>query len=234
MSTLADHIERHLRAKLARAENGTLETQRGSLARRFNCVPSQISYVLETRFTVDKGFLVESRRGGGGYIRIINLTMGSGRELVERVSRQVGDEIDQQRAFYVIGWLESEGYLTEREAAALRAASARESIPVQLPVRDVIRARVLMAALRAMLGRGDNPPGADGRGATRTTLATHTARTAPMAGSGPEGAARPDPEPHRQETGSGSADPDPARGQASGKTAAAEGSRHKEGLQRGD
>lgn len=157
MSTLADHIERHLKAKLARAENGTLETQRGSLARRFNCVPSQISYVLETRFTVDKGFLVESRRGGGGYIRIINLTTGSGRELVERVGRQVGDEIDQRRAFHIIGWLESEGYLTDREAAALRAASARESIPIKLPMRDIVRARVLMAALRAMLGRAKRP-----------------------------------------------------------------------------
>ena len=53
---------------------GVAELQRKSLADRFSCVPSQINYVIETRFTPEHGYLVESQRGGGGFIRIIRLT----------------------------------------------------------------------------------------------------------------------------------------------------------------
>lgn len=68
MGSLSDLIERYLREQLAKAE--TIEIQRRELARMFRCVPSQINYVLETRFTMQHGYLVHSRRGGGGFIRI--------------------------------------------------------------------------------------------------------------------------------------------------------------------
>ena len=72
MSSLSDLIEQYLREQLARAES--IEIQRRQLARMFRCVPSQINYVLETRFTIHHGYLVHSRRGGGGLSGLPALT----------------------------------------------------------------------------------------------------------------------------------------------------------------
>jgi transcriptional regulator of stress and heat shock response len=71
MSNLADLIEQYLRMVLEQKK--IIELQRRDLAKMFRCVPSQINYVLETRFTPEKGFVVESKRGGGGYIRITQI-----------------------------------------------------------------------------------------------------------------------------------------------------------------
>lgn len=73
MANLADKIERYLKEHLSRTE--ILEVRRAMLAALFDCAPSQINYVLTTRFTPERGYLVESRRGGGGYIRIIRLNI---------------------------------------------------------------------------------------------------------------------------------------------------------------
>lgn len=73
MRNLSDFIEQYLRDKLSEQEQ--IELQRRELAKMFRCVPSQINYVLETRFTFDRGYLVESKRGGGGYIRITQVPL---------------------------------------------------------------------------------------------------------------------------------------------------------------
>ena len=65
----SDMIARFIQAELEEA-NGVLELQRSDLAQRFGCVPSQINYVMSTRFSPERGYIVESRRGGNGYIRI--------------------------------------------------------------------------------------------------------------------------------------------------------------------
>ena len=67
---ISDLIASFLQDSLDTAENGVLEVQRSDLAQRFNCVPSQINYVMSTRFSPERGYIVESRRGGNGYIRI--------------------------------------------------------------------------------------------------------------------------------------------------------------------
>ena len=71
MATLSDSIERYLKGRLSKAVEGVIEIRRSEVAEQFDCVPSQINYVLETRFTPQRGYYVESRRGGGGYIRIM-------------------------------------------------------------------------------------------------------------------------------------------------------------------
>ena len=71
MSQLSDTIERFIMELMA--EDGEAELQRNKLASQFQCAPSQINYVISTRFTSQQGYVVESRRGGGGYIRIIRL-----------------------------------------------------------------------------------------------------------------------------------------------------------------
>src|SRR5665648_399686 len=76
MGNLADRIEVYLKHILEQTSEGYIMLQRSELAGEFSCVPSQINYVLDTRFTVERGYLVESRRGGGGYLRIIRLGLG--------------------------------------------------------------------------------------------------------------------------------------------------------------
>lgn len=74
MRNLADIIENFIISELVRESENTLLVQRNELAERLSCAPSQISYVLSTRFTPEKGFLVESRRGSGGFVRIVRVT----------------------------------------------------------------------------------------------------------------------------------------------------------------
>ena len=73
MSNIADLIEAYILRQLAAQQDGKVELRRTDIADEISCAPSQISYVLSTRFTQDKGFVVESRRGLGGYIRIVQV-----------------------------------------------------------------------------------------------------------------------------------------------------------------
>lgn len=155
MSTRADFIERQLKQMLAQSKGGQLELQRSFLARKFECVPSQISYVLETRFTLERGYQVESKRGSGGYIRIVQVVADSREELVQAVNQRLGDSIDQQRAEDLLAWLYESDVLTRRETQALRAVISRDTLAVDLPLRDLLRARILQRTLPQLLGRGD-------------------------------------------------------------------------------
>ena len=75
MSTLSDLIEEYIRQILDESQEGMLCIRRRDLSGRFSCVPSQINYVIKTRFTLERGYLVESKRGEGGYLRIIRLPL---------------------------------------------------------------------------------------------------------------------------------------------------------------
>lgn len=147
MATLSDAIEAYLRGLLEAAESGTIEVQRADLAERFGCVPSQVSYVLMTRFVPERGYLVEARRGGGGGIRITRLRPG-----VEDFARLVGNvvAIDQARAQHVLDHFRQTGLITVREAQMIRAALDRRTLGLDLPERDRIRARLLKAMLAAV------------------------------------------------------------------------------------
>ncbi|MCL1817052.1 MAG: CtsR family transcriptional regulator [Clostridiales bacterium] len=118
MSTLADQIENHIKQLLSENE-GVVELKRGDLAGVFMCVPSQINYVLETRFTAQQGYIVESRRGGGGFIRIVRLSLADPqlvsliKEKERRVSRQNGE--------FLIKRLVEEEFLTKREGMIILA-----------------------------------------------------------------------------------------------------------------
>ncbi|MBQ0038084.1 MAG: CtsR family transcriptional regulator [Clostridiales bacterium] len=89
---ISDLIAGFIQAELEEA-GGALELQRNDLAARFNCVPSQINYVMSTRFSPERGYIVESRRGGGGYIRITRVQVDR-QTLLMHVINSVGDELD--------------------------------------------------------------------------------------------------------------------------------------------
>jgi transcriptional regulator CtsR len=151
MRNISDLIEQYLKHMLQESPDGAIELQRNELADRFSCVPSQINYVISTRFTLEKGYLVESKRGGGGYIRIQRVELPTLTVLQGHIAQKIGDEVDQSTAEGLIYQLEEAELITKREANMLRAAMSRDSIAVKLPMRDEIRARLLKAMLITLL-----------------------------------------------------------------------------------
>ena len=117
VNNIADAIEEYILKQLAEKENGQVELKRTELANKISCAPSQISYVLSTRFTNERGFTVESRRGLGGYIRI---TIVEGDEVKKFIFDDMIRKIDEKSKFeYVksmIDYLTEQHMLTKRES----------------------------------------------------------------------------------------------------------------------
>lgn len=156
MGSISALIERYLKELLSRSDSGCIEIQRNELAQRFSCVPSQINYVLSTRFGIEHGYIVESRRGGGGYIRITKVPVSQELNLVKELFNFVGDAIAEQPARGIIERLRREGLLTGREAAIIKAAISRQVLLLGLPARDQLRANILKNILITILPGNTN------------------------------------------------------------------------------
>ncbi|HEX6593766.1 MAG TPA: CtsR family transcriptional regulator [Bacillota bacterium] len=150
MRNISDIIEQYLKQRLKRKGKNVLEIKRSEVADQFQCVPSQINYVINTRFTVEKGYLVESKRGGGGYIRIIRIKHQDESELIDEIIQMVSPKVTQQAAIDVLERLLEEKIITAREAKIMRSVMDRNILAVNLPVRDEIRSRLLTAMLTTL------------------------------------------------------------------------------------
>ncbi|AEG58557.1 CtsR family transcriptional regulator [Desulforamulus ruminis] len=150
MANISELIELHIKALLKDSPYDYVELQRNELASQFKCVPSQINYVLSTRFTTDNGYVVESRRGGGGYIRIIKIPLDRHDNAAVQIYRLVGNDINQSQAEAIIKRLAEEEFITPREARIFRSAMDRNSLRLELPWRDNLRADLLKAMLAAV------------------------------------------------------------------------------------
>lgn len=148
MARIIDEIETYIRRLLDQSLNGTIDLQRADVADRFDCVPSQVTYVLMTRFTPDRGYLVEGRRGGGGGIRIHQLNAVP-LELLAAITQV--DRMDQARALDIVMRLLQAQLITDREASLMNVALDRDTLKLELPYRDVVRARLLKAMVTAIL-----------------------------------------------------------------------------------
>ncbi len=109
----SDLIEAYLKKILEESEK--IEIRRAEMADLFNCVPSQINYVINTRFTVQRGYAVESKRGGGGYIRIEKIQIASCHHFLEQVNQLFEEEISEKDAIAIIQKLYEESILSKRE-----------------------------------------------------------------------------------------------------------------------
>lgn len=151
MPNLADFIEEYLKRMLEASGGGFIEIQRSDLADRFKCVPSQINYVINTRFSHARGYIVESRRGGGGFIRIVKSTVENPRELARLINETIGLRVDQHTAESLIKRLFEEGHISEREAKALMVAIHRAVLDLDEPYEGLIRAKLIKAMLLTLL-----------------------------------------------------------------------------------
>lgn len=153
MRNISDIIESYLKNILHKHPEQVIEIQRNELADQFQCVPSQINYVISTRFTLEKGYLVQSKRGGGGYIRIERVNLPASGMLHDHIVQTIGNSIDQAQAEGLLYQLREAKAVNDREARLLKAAVSREALDLKLPIRDEIRAKLLRAMLIALLSR---------------------------------------------------------------------------------
>ena len=130
-------------------QDGTTEIRRNDLAQSLGCVPSQINYVISSRFTPERGYIVESRRGGGGYVKITRVSLDFPTAIMHAVN-SVGPSIDPLTARSCIMNLLA-GDIIDRDAASLIAAALDENAlrPIPYEFRDTARASILKQMLLA-------------------------------------------------------------------------------------
>src|SRR6056297_3389928 len=129
MSSLSDQIERYLRRQINKYK-GRVKIKRNQLAENFDCAPSQINYVLDTRFTVEKGYIVESQRGGGGYVRIIRVKIDSENGTFKKIINKTNGPISQRQALGIIERLFENNLIANKEKEIMGAAMDRRVIGV--------------------------------------------------------------------------------------------------------
>ena len=140
MAQLSDSIEHFIKDLMH--EDARVELRRNELAQHFGCAPSQINYVLATRFSVDHGYIIESRRGGGGYVRIVRMQNRGETNLLELLLGRVGNSVDEETANAIISNLSERKMITPREAALMRSAVSRSALSLPISAKDVLRAAV--------------------------------------------------------------------------------------------
>jgi transcriptional regulator CtsR len=138
---MSDLVAQHILSMLEE-HNGNAEIKRNELANDLGCVPSQINYVITSRFTPEQGYIVESRRGGGGYIRITRVNVDKGTAIMHIVN-SIGDTLDKATAEIMIKNMYSRSIIDLQTARLLMAAmSERVFVEVPTQLRDVLRARI--------------------------------------------------------------------------------------------
>lgn len=150
MRNISDIIEKYLKQVIDLSNNNAIEIKRNEVADRFDCVPSQINYVINTRFTLARGFVVESKRGGGGYIRIIKVKLHDDIDIIDQMLHMIDHSVAQGNAESMIIRLIEEGIITNREAKLMLSVLDRSVLLMDVPSRDELRARILCAMLRTL------------------------------------------------------------------------------------
>ena len=144
---MSDLISREIIRMLNESEVNTAEIQRNEFANLFGCAPSQINYVLSSRFTPEHGYIIESRRGGGGYIRIKRVAIKHGSALMH-VINSIGEHIDAMSTRIVLENCIDTGLITEN-AARIMAAAVSNTVMQNVPpsFKDTMRAAILKQML---------------------------------------------------------------------------------------
>jgi len=150
MPKLSDIIEEFIKEMFEDNMSKELQIQRNELAIYFCCAPSQINYVLTTRFTTDKGYYIESKRGGGGFILIRRLEHDVHNTLAEIINERIGHSITYEGGNQIISGLTESNIITEREAMLMKI-SINDRTLIQAINRNKLRADILKAMIMVMI-----------------------------------------------------------------------------------
>lgn len=143
----SDIIEAYLKKILEDSE--IIEIRRTEMAEQFQCVPSQINYVINTRFTIQRGYVVESKRGGGGYIRIEKIKISDKHHFLEQVNELFDERLSEKDALGIIQKLYEEQIVTKKEGNLLLATLAKNTLR-GFAEEEQIRATLLHAILERL------------------------------------------------------------------------------------
>lgn len=155
-SSLTKVIEEYIAQLLEENGDGSISLRRKDLAERFGCVPSQINYVLRSRFAPENGFLVESQRGGHGYIRVVQLTFKNCDEEVIHLSDLIGNAVTEQEARKLLVNLQNRDIISPRERLIIEVSlrnqedNSRTMFDVSTYKRDIMRADLLKKLLTSL------------------------------------------------------------------------------------
>jgi transcriptional regulator CtsR len=145
MSVISDTIEQFILAMLN--EEGKAELQRNELAQYFACAPSQINYVLTTRFNLDRGYIIESRRGGGGYIRIMRVNIDKDNYLHRLITERIANTLTVNEANDLINQLYVSHVVNAHEANLMLAATSETALALPAGIKNTARANILKEML---------------------------------------------------------------------------------------
>ena len=148
---ISNIIERFIKEMLEEAENGIIEIGRNELAEQFGCAPSQINYVLTTRFTPYKGYYIESRRGGGGYIKIMKVGIEEDQDMGNLIINVIGDSITKNKAYHLIEGLREEKVISKMEEMLMKAAIEDTALANVTAGRNNLRADILKNMLLILI-----------------------------------------------------------------------------------
>ena len=151
---LSDSIEQFIK-ELLNEESTEVELKRNELAEYFGCAPSQINYVLATRFSPAHGYLTESRRGGGGYIRIVRVVQAGSQRLMYLVNDRIGDSLEEEECIRLISQLKEQRIVTADEAALMASSISSRALAVPVPdaLKNAMRAKMMKSMLMTIAAR---------------------------------------------------------------------------------
>ena len=142
VASISDIIEKFIKDLME--DSNTVQIQRNELANLFNCAPSQINYVLTTRFSIEKGYEVQSKKGGGGYVKIDKITKLNQDQISHILHTKIDKEITYFKAKLVVKWLLDKNLINKRESKIILCAIDDKSL--NLPIHglnDIVRAKIL-------------------------------------------------------------------------------------------
>ena len=146
---ISDIIESYLKEILA--DSKQIEIKRSEIAEQFDVVPSQINYVIKTRFNIQNGYLVERKRGGGGYIRIAKVNLINNVNVIDDLIDYIGEDINARKGLQIIQSLYEDKVLTKKEANLILAAIDSNTLSfADKKIEDQVRARVLISILNRL------------------------------------------------------------------------------------
>ena len=138
---MSDLIENYLKNVLHK--NETVEIRRSEIADQFNCVPSQINYVINTRFTIQQGYVVESKRGGGGYIRIMKVNLVDEMDILNALGDLVPEELSAREGNHLLQNLYENELITKLEAQMMSLMMEKDTFPSNVKNAAEIRSNMM-------------------------------------------------------------------------------------------
>ena len=138
---MSDLIENYLKKVLHK--NETVEIRRSEIADQFNCVPSQINYVINTRFTIQQGYVVESKRGGGGYIRIMKVNLVDEMDILNELGNLIPEELSEREGNHLLQNLYENELISKREAQMMSLMMEKDTFPSDVKNAAEIRSNMM-------------------------------------------------------------------------------------------